>query len=147
MHEKYRELFHFEFDDQSLDARVEVVKLFAVYALRSHERVALLAHDRQYLIDRLFTVLDLIGRIHAEIAGDFFGLIDHATANGPGIDLNQPDNIGVHGLDELRYLGKIVLPAQHVTDARQRHMHPGAAADGITNIVQQESHITHESGR
>ena len=50
MDQEHCHIFEFELDDQLLDAGIEVMKLFTMDTIRCHERIALLAHNRQQLI-------------------------------------------------------------------------------------------------
>ena len=138
--EKDREIVHFEFDDEPLDSRVEIVEALAVDARRGHEGVPLLAHDRQDLVERLRAILGLIRRVHAEIRGDLLGLVDVTAADGPGVHLDQANNVRINRLDEARNLGENGLVAEHITRTRYRHTHARAIADSVPDVVEKKPH-------
>ena len=60
VHEEDRALLELELDDEALDALVEVVKPLAVNARRGEKRVALLAENRQTVVQRAGAVLALV---------------------------------------------------------------------------------------
>ena len=133
-------VIHLEFDNQTFNTCVEVMEPLAVNALGRHECIALFAHNRQELVDRAFTVLTLVRRIHAEMIRDDFGLVLPATANGPAIHFYQADNIRIHRIDELNNLVQVAPVTNKVTSARQGYMHGSTAADTVSNVVEQKSH-------
>ena len=140
MHQEYCELFHLELDDQALDSRVEVMKFFPVYARRCHECVALLAHNRQNLVQRFGTVFGFIRGIHTEVRCDFLCLIYLAAAYRAGVDLYEPNNIRINRFHESGNFGKDVFITLYVARTGERHMHARTAADSVSNVVQEESH-------
>ncbi len=70
VHEEDADVVELEFDDQALDAGVEVVEAFALDARRGQECIALLAHDGHEVVDRALAVLALVGGVVAERVGD-----------------------------------------------------------------------------
>ena len=52
VHEKDRNIIEFKFDDQALDTCIKIMKPLMVDSRRGQERVALLANDRQQLVNR-----------------------------------------------------------------------------------------------
>ncbi len=70
VHEEDRAILELELDDQPLDAFVEIVKSLAVHARCGEKSVALLAQNRQPLIQRRGAVFALIDGVVAERARD-----------------------------------------------------------------------------
>ena len=68
-------------------------------------------------------VLALEGRVVAELPGDVLGLVHHAGADRAGVDLEQPDDVGLLAADEFRDAG------EHARGCCAGSRHP-AAADG-----------------
>ena len=109
----------------------------------SQKSVALFSDDRQDLIDRFFAVFGSIGCIHTQVSRDFFCLVDFAAPYRPGINFDKTNNVRVDRLDEGRDVWQHRLIAENIASARQRHMHARTTADGITNVVLEESHSGH----
>ena len=101
VHQEDAQLVELELDDQPLDAGVEIVEALALDARRGEEGVGLLAHDRHELVDRARAVLALVGGVVAERFGDQLRLVDQPGADRAGVDLDQPDDVRVLGLDEV----------------------------------------------
>ncbi len=101
MHQEYGDVIEFQFDDQALDARVEIMEALAANARRRQKSVGLLAHDRHQMIDRCDAILALVGRVVAQRAGNEIGLIDHSGADGAGVHFDEADDIRVLLLDEI----------------------------------------------
>ena len=95
VHQEHAHLGELELDDEPLDAGVEVVEALPVHGGGGQEGVALLAHDRHELVERVRAVLGLVGRVVAELAGDVVGLVEHAGADRAGVDLDQADDVGL----------------------------------------------------
>ena len=82
MHQEYRDVIEFQFDDEPLDAGVEIMETLAANPGRRQKCVGLLAHDRHQVIDRRDAILALIGRVVAQGARNEIRLIDHSGADG-----------------------------------------------------------------
>ena len=95
VHEEDRALFELELDDEALDALVEVVKPLAVNARSGQERVALLAQNRQPMIQRTGAVLALVYGVVAQRTRDDVGLVDVAGPDRARVDLDEADDIGI----------------------------------------------------
>ena len=68
VHQEHAHVRELELDDQPLDAGVEVVEALPVHRRGGQEGVALLAHDRHELVERVRAVLALVGGVVAELA-------------------------------------------------------------------------------
>ncbi len=117
VHQEDAHVLQLELDDESLDAGIEVVKALAVHVRCGQEGVALLAHDGHQIVERARAVLALVGRVVAELAGDVLRLVHHAGANRAGIDLDQPDDIGLLGADEVGDAGEDFAIAAEIARA------------------------------
>src|SRR5688572_4023988 len=95
MHEKDCALLELELDDQTLDSFVEIVKALAMHSRRGQERVALVAQDREPLVQRSGAVLALVNGVVPERARDDVGLVDAARPDRPRVDLDEPDDVRV----------------------------------------------------
>src|SRR5262245_3249764 len=95
VHEKDRALFELELDDETLDPLLEIVKALSVHSRRGQERVALVAKDRQPLVQRTGAVLALINGVVAERPSDDVRLIDAARPDRARVDLDEADDVGI----------------------------------------------------
>jgi len=93
MHQENRDVVELQFDDETLDAGVEVMETLPE-PRRRQEGVGLLADDGHQLVDGGDTVLALERRVVAEGAGDEIRLVDHAGANGPVSTSIKPTTSG-----------------------------------------------------
>jgi hypothetical protein len=137
MHEEDRAVLELELDDEAFDALVEVVKALAVHPRSRQKRVALLAQDRQTLIQRRSAVLTLIHGVMPEGPSDDVGLIDAARSDRAGVDLDEADDVRVLRLDEVRDSREVGAVAEQVAHARQRPVQSRAQAEAVTNVVKQ----------
>src|SRR6266404_6714675 len=140
MHEEHAHVRQLQLDDQPLDPGIEVVEALPVHVGSGQEGVALLAHDGHELIDRAGAVLALVGRIMAELSGDVLRLVEHSSADRAGVHLDQPDDIGALGTDELGDAAQHLAVAAQVTRARHRQVKGGPGAGGVADVVDEQSH-------
>ncbi len=89
VHQEDRDIVELQFDDEPLDAGVEIMKALAADARRRQKRIGLLADDGHNLVDRRDPVLAFIGRVMAQRARDEIGLIDHSGAYRTGIHFDE----------------------------------------------------------
>src|SRR5580692_462295 len=140
VHQEHAHLRELKLDDEALDAGIEVVEALAVHGGRRQEGVALLAHDGHELVERVGPVLGLVGGIVAELAGDVVGLVQHAGADRAGINLDEADDVGFLGADELGDAAEHLAVAAQVACARQRQVEGGSGAGGVADVVDEQSH-------
>ncbi len=112
-----------------------------MHARRREKRVALLAQDRQILIDRRDAVLALIDGVVAERSSDRFGLVHAPRANRAGVDFDEPDDVGILCLDEVRDALQIAAIAEQVARAGKRPMNRGTEPEAVTNVVEKQAHL------
>src|ERR1700722_17103661 len=106
---------------------------------RGQEGVGLLAHDGHEIVDRAGAVLALEGRVVTEVAGDVLGLVDHPRADGPGIDLDEADDVGLLSADEFSDAGENLAIAAQVARTRQGQMERGPGASGIPDVIDEQT--------
>ena len=105
------------------------------HAGRGENRVALLAHDRQLIVDRGCAVLALVSGVMPEVLGDVLRLIDETAAHRAGVDLDQPDKIGILATNEMRDVIEHAATAAQVTRPRQRQMEGRSGPGGVADVV------------
>ena len=66
MHQEDRDVVEFQFDDEPLDAGIEIMESLAAHPRRREEGVGLLADDGHHLIHRGDAVLALEGGVMAQ---------------------------------------------------------------------------------
>src|SRR5688572_2770762 len=93
VHEKDRALLELELDDETLDAFVEVVESLAMNSRCRQKRVALIAQNRQPLVQGAGAVLALVDGVVAESASDHLGLVDATCPDRTGVDLDEADDV------------------------------------------------------
>ena len=140
VHEEHAKVVEFEFDDQSLDAGVEIVEALAFDARRREERVRLLVHDRHERVERVGAVLALVAGKMTERFGDDVRLVDAAAADRAGVDLDQADDVRVLRLDEAGDARQHPGVAAQVAGARDREVKRSAGAGGVADVVKQKAH-------
>ena len=140
VHQEDADVVQLEFDDQTLDAGVEVMEALARHTRRGQQRVRLFAHDRQQLVDGGRAVLALMGGIVADRVGDVGGLVEHAGAHRAGVDFHQTHDVRVLGADEGRDLLEHPSAAAQVAGARHRQMERRAGTGRVADVIDDQSH-------
>ena len=143
MHQENCIFGHFQFDDQALDASVEIMKFLTMYAARREKGITLFADDGQNLIKRFLSVFSLVGGIHTQVGRNSLRLIDHATTDRACVDLNQTNNVRIDGLYKFGDIREYRLVAKNVACARQGHVQAGTPANGVSYVVLEEAHGVH----
>jgi hypothetical protein len=138
--EEYAQVVELEFDDQSLDSGVEVMKPLALDAGCGEECVRLLVDDGHQRIERISAVLALVGGVVAERLGDHLGLVDVPGADRAGVYLDEAHDVRIEALDEAGDALEDPRVAAQVTCARNRQVEGGAGARGIADVVEHEAH-------
>src|SRR6187455_556075 len=95
VHQKDRALLELELDDETLDSLLEIVKALAMDSRCRQERVALIAQDRQPLVQRSGAVLALINGVVAQCTCDDVRLIDAARPDRARVDFDEPYDVGI----------------------------------------------------
>ena len=96
VHEENRNVFHFQFDHQFLHTLVEIVVLLVLDRVAGQEGIALLVHDRQESRHREPAVFRPERVVVAKRLAHDLHLVHFVRTDGAGVNLNQPDNVGVH---------------------------------------------------
>src|SRR5688572_15882274 len=139
VHEEYADIIELEFDDEPLDAGIEVMEAFTLDTWRREKRVALLAHDGHQIVDRALAVFALVGAVVTQRFGDVFGLVQHAAAHRTDVHLDQPDDVRVLFLDEAGDAIEHPAAGTQVSRARERQMESRAGARGVANVVYEQA--------
>src|SRR6516165_8665097 len=147
VHQEHAHIRELQLDDQPLDAGVKVMETLAVHVRGRQEGVALLAHDRHELVDRVRAVLALKGRVVSELPGDVLGLVQHAGTNGAGVDLDQSDDVRLLRAQELGDAGQYLAVTAQVARARYRQVKGRTRTGRIANVVDEQSHLAGELQR
>ena len=73
----------------------------------------------------------------AERARDRLGLIDVARPDRARVDLDEADDVGILGLDEVGDPLQVAAIAEEVAHAGQRPMQGGSEPEAVADVVQQ----------
>src|ERR1700688_1793436 len=141
MHQKNCHVIEFQLDDQAFDAGVEIMKALAADARCRQERVGLFAHDGHQMVHRGYPMLAFERRVVAQRARDEVRLIDHAGADGSGVDFDQTDDVRILLLDEVGDSRQNLSAGAKVAGARHGKVERGPGSGGISYIVNQQSHL------
>lgn len=108
MDQKNDQVFHFQFDDQTLESSLKIVIARILNGILRNKGITLFVHHR-YPAGQAggFTVFGTICMIMTEFLGNRFGLIELAAAIRSAIHLDQSKNIWLQRLDESNDLIKM----------------------------------------
>jgi len=142
MHQEQAQPGHLQLDDEPLDTQIKVMKALDGIGLAGEEGVALLAHDRQILVDGAPRVLAVIRGYQAGGIRNDLSLIVRGGPYRTHVHLDQPGNIRMHGADELDDALEIPARGAHVAaDPGQRKIKRRTMAGTITDVIKQQTHV------
>src|SRR5450631_1845212 len=95
MHQEDGNVVEFQLDDEPLDPRVEIMEPLAAHTGCREERIRLFANDGYQVVDRGNSVLAFESRVMTQGAGDEVGLVHHSRSDGPGVDLDQANDVRI----------------------------------------------------
>lgn len=129
--------FEFELNDESFKAIVEVVETFAADSTAGEDGIGLFIKDGETIEEATLAVFNFTAvEIAADIFSYGFGLIDTASAERAGVDLDKADNIGIKAADEIGDFREVFI-------GFTEHVHPGfllASAGTVTDIIEEKTH-------
>src|SRR5665213_804737 len=139
VHQEYAHFIQLQLDDQTLDAGIEVMEPLPRHMRRRQKGVGLLADNGHELVQRLGAVLALEDGEMPQLLGDVLGLIDHAGADGTGVDLDQAHHIGLLGPQKLGNTVQHARITAQVPGARQWQVKSGAGARRVADVVDDQT--------
>lgn len=132
----------FKFQDQPFHAGRKVMKCTGKAFPFREKRVGLAAENRNLPGQRIRRILDRAMLVLFERGGDLLGLVHIVRAEGPRVDLHQPDHIRVARGDIVDdALQMLPVRAQIPVDGQDVFPHAGGSARPVGNIVDQKSHV------
>ncbi len=135
VHEEDADILQLQLDDQALDAGVKIMEALTVHMRSRQKGVALLAHDGHQVVQRTGAVFALKCGVVAQLPGYVLGLVDHAGADRAGVHLDQANDVGLLGTDEIGDRRQHLAIAAQVTGARNGQVEGRTGAGGVANVV------------
>ena len=138
VNQKNNHVFQFQLDDQALHAPFEIVKLLLMNGVSGQNGIALAIDDGHVLRQGSVIVFGFVDMIVTQGIGYGFGLILSLRTVGAGINLHQPNQIGIvlaekvdNDIQVLFCIAQIAFPRHHAF-----------AAGSVSDVVQYKSHET-----
>jgi hypothetical protein len=119
---------------------VEVMEALAFHPRRREEGVGLLVQDGHVRVEGVRPVLALVDGVMPERLRDDGRLVHVAGADRAGVDLDEPDDVGVFALDEPGDAGQDPLVAAEIASARDGEVESSACARGVADVIEQKAH-------